>query len=160
MKSITFKKWLVTSLSSLVLVGTIACGNSGGGGGSSTPNYTMNNGQCYNSAGQITSYSYCGVTAGSVGYSLVNGQCVYTATNQVVAPQNCTLGTQSSAIFNYPTGVYPGYQSPGVIAGICSGVYYYAIYGYFQPVWCDAPFINNCEGYTLINGYGQFEYCL
>jgi len=153
----------VALLSGLVLIGSVACNNGGGGGGSATPtpgSYYMSNGQCYSTGGVATSLSYCGTTSGSVGYQVINGQCVYTATNQPVAPTYCMMGTQTSTISNYPTGVYPGQYSYGVTPGMCSGVLYYAVNGYIQPVWCDYPYIDNCAGYTLINAYGMYEYCM
>ncbi len=160
MKTNILTKWTVAVVSSLLMVGTVAC-NSGGGGSSSaatTNPYYMSNGQCYATGGQVTALSNCNNLANN-GYSLVNGQCVYTSTNQVVAAQNCNMGSVTSGITNYPTGVYPTSGMSGVTMGQCYGIFYYVVYGYgyFQPVQC---MITNCSGYTLINGYGQYQYCM
>jgi len=157
MKTNFITKFLVAVMSGSLMLVTVAC-NSGGGGGGNNNTYTMSNGQCYLN-GQIQPITSCGnYTQGLSGYSLVSGQCVQTSNNQPVSPQYCTYGSQTSTISGYPYGMYP---SSGITAGICSGVFYYAVtYGYFQPVWCDAPYIDNCAGYTLINNYGQFEYCM
>jgi hypothetical protein len=142
----------------------------------SSGQYQIVNGQCISTSnGQTVAVTYC-QNVGNNGYQIQNGQCYQTSTGTIVSPQLCTQNGNNS---QYPGlnngGAYPGINGGGGIQGgfgggigygqgygqgygsQCVGTYYYAPYGQPTPVYCSAN--GNCRGQTLLNQYGQQQYC-
>ena len=102
--------------------------------------YTMQNGQCYSSNGQIVNMQLCQTYGQGTGsYYMMNGQC-YSNTGQIVNMQLCQ---------NYGGGTGASTQ--------CNGVYYYYNQYSWQAVYCNGT---NCSGYTVYNQQGQPVRCL
>lgn len=108
--------------------------SSSSGGSVPTVTYTMTNGYCYASTGQIVSNSYC------------TGQTNGCYPNQGYMGQPGYMGQQGYMGQNYPNNGFCNPTAGGV--GPCMGYYYFmGVYGY-QMVYCNGL---NCSGYTLYN---------
>ncbi|MBX2986577.1 MAG: hypothetical protein KF802_01650 [Bdellovibrionaceae bacterium] len=114
-----------------------ACGSSSGSSSSTgtvaTTGYYLNNGTCYNTAGQAVLNTYC-TSATTTGYYLSNGYC-YNNLNQMVSTTYCSTTSTGTTT---------------TVSMQCVGYYYYYVTPYSaQMVTCNGV---NCRGYAL------FEY--